>query len=160
MQDGQGKKDSDEPCFTRGLKETSDNSTAEFRHFPFPGKSAHMNENRKSNDLEKAPSLDVFRECSKEPRKQTSLPPLGLYVSNKDADPELEKSKAAETEDATERLVGAKSHTSSGENSWSPGSSSSKAESESSSVVDSDIRWEDLKLGEEVGQGSWIALSF
>ncbi|XP_021754142.1 probable tyrosine-protein kinase DDB_G0283397 [Chenopodium quinoa] len=82
----------------------------------------------------------------------------GLH--DKDANPLLEKPKATEVEDAASRQAGAKSSSGSGDNlSGSPGSSSSKGDSESSrSMVDSDILWEDLQLGEEIGQGSYAVV--
>ncbi|XP_057520107.1 uncharacterized protein LOC130800532 isoform X2 [Amaranthus tricolor] len=144
VQNGLGKKTSNEICSTRGSKDkNSENCTCDIRHFPFPCKTAHVNENKKSYDLEKAPSLEVYHECSKEPRNPTSL---------QDVEP-------AETEDAAERQAGAKSLPSSGDNfAGSSGSSSSKGDGESSSMVDSDIRWEDLQLGEEIGQGSYAVV--
>lgn len=149
-------------CSARNSKDiTSNNYTGDVRHFPLPGKSAHVNENRKSSDLEKVPSLGVFYEHLKEPILPKFLPVFGLHMNDKDANPEVEEPKAAEREDASERLVGAKTSPSSGENfSGSAGSSSSKGDSESSSMVDSDIQWEDLQLGENIGQGNWIISSY
>lgn len=87
------------------------------------------------------------------------MPALGLHVNDKVAD--LEKLKAAEVEDAAERQVGEKASSCSGDNlSGIPGNSSSKGASESSSMVDSDILWEELLLGEEVGQGNWMTSIF
>lgn len=121
VQNGLGKETDDEPCSTRAANDnTSDNSTCDVRHFPFPA--------------------------------------LGLHMNDKDADPDLEKPKLAEVDCAADRQAGAKSLTSSGDISGSPGSSSSKGDSESSSMVDSDIQWEDLQLGEEIGQGSYAVV--
>ncbi|KAL2902381.1 putative serine/threonine-protein kinase SIS8 [Bienertia sinuspersici] len=155
-----GQKVNDEPCSTHGSRGTiPDNLMANSKHIPFPGRNARVNENKTSFVLEKDPSPEAFYEWPKVPRKQTSFPPLGLHVNNQDVVPALEKPKSAETEHAAEGLGGAKNLTSSGENlSGSPGSSSSKGDSESSSMVDSDIRWDDLQLGEEVGQGSYAVV--
>ncbi|KNA06761.1 hypothetical protein SOVF_177990 isoform A [Spinacia oleracea] len=98
------------------------------------------------NDTSDNPACDV---------RHFLLP--GLHVNDKVAD--LEKLKAAEVEDAAERQVGEKASSCSGDNlSGIPGNSSSKGASESSSMVDSDILWEELLLGEEVGQGSYAAV--
>ncbi|KNA06762.1 hypothetical protein SOVF_177990 isoform B [Spinacia oleracea] len=100
------------------------------------------------NDTSDNPACDV---------RHFLLPALGLHVNDKVAD--LEKLKAAEVEDAAERQVGEKASSCSGDNlSGIPGNSSSKGASESSSMVDSDILWEELLLGEEVGQGSYAAV--
>lgn len=129
VQNGLGKKPNNETCPTRGLKDI------------------------RPDDVENR-SPEVCCECSNEPKLPTSLPTLGLHV-NEDADLELEKYGAAEIEGVVEQQAGPKSLSKSGDNlSGSYGSSSSKGDSESSSMVDCDIRWEDLKLGEEIVQGN------
>ncbi|KAL2902417.1 putative serine/threonine-protein kinase SIS8 [Bienertia sinuspersici] len=81
-------------------------------------RNARVNENKTSFVLEKDPSPEAF------------------YEWPKDVVPALEKPKSARTEHAAEGLGGAKNLTSSGENlSGSPGSSSSKGDSESSSML-------------------------
>lgn len=83
----------------------------------------------------------------------------GLQVDDKGTESELENPKAGEVEDAAERQVGARNHAGSGESRGSsPGSSSSKGDNDSNSMVDPDIRWEDLQLGEEIGQGSYAVV--
>lgn len=47
----------------------------------------------------------------------------------------------------------------SGDSSGSHGSSSSKGDSDSNSVVDCEIHWEDLHIGEEIGQGKFLYCS-
>ncbi|KAH9605275.1 hypothetical protein KSS87_005554 [Heliosperma pusillum] len=64
----------------------------------------------------------------------------------------LEKHKAREIEDATEQQVGVKNISSSLE------SQASSSSGEINSMADSDIRWEDLHLGEEIGQGSYAVV--
>jgi len=157
------KKATHEPCCSQAFTETTScNPTADVRGPSFSGKRtyAHVNENIISNGnaLEKAPPSESFlkecHECFREPKLQTSLPTLGLHVDDKGAEPELDDAKAVEAEDAAERQVGARYHANSGESRGStPGSSSSKGENESNLMVDLDIRWEDLQLGEEIGQG-------
>ncbi|XP_057525386.1 uncharacterized protein LOC130804801 [Amaranthus tricolor] len=128
VQNGLGKKPINETCSTRGVKDI------------------------RLDDAENR-SLEVCCECSNEPNLPTSLLTLGLNV-NEDADLELEKYGGAEIKGVVEQQAGALSN--SGYNlSGSYGSSSSKGDSESSSMVDCDIQWEDLKLGEEIGQGSY-----
>lgn len=127
VQNGLGKKPINETCSTRGVKDI------------------------RLDDAENR-SLEVCCECSNEPNLPTSLLTLGLNV-NEDADLELEKYGGAEIKGVVEQQAGALSN--SGYNlSGSYGSSSSKGDSESSSMVDCDIQWEDLKLGEEIGQGN------
>lgn len=86
----------------------------------------------------------------------SSLP--GLHINGKSIEPELENPKAGEVEGAAEVQVGVRNFLGSGDSHASHGSSSSKGENESISMVDSDIRWEDIKVGEEVGQGSYAVV--
>ncbi|KAJ8449300.1 hypothetical protein Cgig2_002432 [Carnegiea gigantea] len=168
MQNSFMQKAKHEPCCSQGSTETtSHNPAANVRGSSFPGKRtyAHVNENITSNGnaLEKASSSESFskecHECFKEPKLQTSLPTLGLQVSDKGTESELENPKAGEVEDAAERQGGARNHAGSGESHGSsPGSSSSKGEYDLNSMVDPDIRWEDLQLAEEIGQGSYAVV--
>lgn len=114
MQNGQLRKTNNDPCSSRGSKETtSDNSVFVARFSPYPG----------------------------------------FHGDDKDAEPELENPKARELDNAGERQVGARNSCSGESAASSNNSPSSKGEKESNSMVDSDIRWEDLQLGEEIGQG-------
>ncbi|XVE57829.1 hypothetical protein DITRI_Ditri04bG0121600 [Diplodiscus trichospermus] len=65
---------------------------------------------------------------------------------------------ALEMEDELQKHTDGKNLSSLGENFGSQGSSSSKGDNESNSMVDCQIRWEDLHLGEEVGQGSYAVV--
>ncbi|XP_074264835.1 uncharacterized protein LOC141587289 isoform X2 [Silene latifolia] len=75
----------------------------------------------------------------------------GLRVDD-ELEADLEKHKAREIEDATERQVGVKTIPSSLE------SQASSSSGELNAMADSDIRWEDLHLGEEIGQGSYAVV--
>ncbi|KAK7814336.1 putative serine/threonine-protein kinase sis8 [Quercus suber] len=57
-----------------------------------------------------------------------------------------------------QRQPGDKHFPNSGESIGSNGSSSSKGDNESNSIVDCEIRWEDLHLGEEIGQGFYAVV--
>ncbi|XVF52831.1 hypothetical protein PTKIN_Ptkin05aG0050300 [Pterospermum kingtungense] len=65
---------------------------------------------------------------------------------------------ASEMEDELQKHTDGKNFSSFGESSSSQGTSSSKGDNELNSMVDCDIRWEDLQLMEEVGQGSFAVV--
>lgn len=64
----------------------------------------------------------------------------------------------SEMEDESQKHKDGKNPSSLGESIGSQGSSSSRGDNESNSMVGCEIRWEDLHLGEEVGQGSYAAV--
>ncbi|XVF51546.1 hypothetical protein PTKIN_Ptkin04bG0193200 [Pterospermum kingtungense] len=64
----------------------------------------------------------------------------------------------SEMEDEFHKHKAVKNSSSLGESVGSQGSSSSKGDNDSNSTVDCEIRWEDLSLGEEVGQGSYAVV--
>ncbi|KAK9668190.1 hypothetical protein RND81_13G040400 [Saponaria officinalis] len=76
----------------------------------------------------------------------------GLHVDDENLEAALEKHKPRVIEDVSEQQAGAKTLPSSGE------SQASSSSSESNSIADFDIRWEDLHLAEEVGQGSYAVV--
>ncbi|KAL9242838.1 hypothetical protein vseg_016798 [Gypsophila vaccaria] len=79
-------------------------------------------------------------------------PRPALHVDNDNLEADLEKHKARVIEDVSERQPGANNLPSSGE------SQASSSSSDSNSIAVSDIRWEDLHLAEEVGQGSYAVV--
>ncbi|GMH26603.1 hypothetical protein Nepgr_028446 [Nepenthes gracilis] len=101
-----------------------------------------------------------FHECCRDPKVVNTLPTLGLQYDEKDTEAVWEDSEAAETEDANGQQPGVCRSRSSGESivSNNHGSSSSKGDSESNSIVGCEIHWEDLQLGEEIGQGSYATV--
>ncbi|KAJ4835070.1 hypothetical protein Tsubulata_028840 [Turnera subulata] len=71
---------------------------------------------------------------------------------------EASKSESLVMEDEKQRQPQGPQPSSAGESPCSRASPSRKGDNESSSTVDCEIRWEDLHLGEEIGQGSYAAV--
>ncbi|KAF3965836.1 hypothetical protein CMV_010019 [Castanea mollissima] len=86
------------------------------------------------------------------------LPRLGHQFKVKELEPEVSNLKALEIEHEMQRQPGDKNFPNSGESIGSNGSSSSKGDNESNSIVDCEIRWQDLHFGEEIGQGFYAVV--
>ena len=71
----------------------------------------------------------------------------------KDPEPEEHNLSASEIKDAMQRQPEGKPLPSSVESTHSPSSSSSKGDNDSNSIEGCEICWEDLHLGEGIGQG-------
>ncbi len=99
-------------------------------------------------------------ECFGLSRPGDPLPRLHCQSDVKELEPEVSNLKALEIEHEMQRQPDDKHFLSSGESIGSHGSSSSKGDNESNSIVDCEIGWEDLHFGEEVGQGILELLIF
>jgi hypothetical protein len=99
-------------------------------------------------------------ECFGLSRPGDPLPRLHCQSDVKELEPEVSNLKALEIEHEMQRQPDNKHFLSSGESIGSHGSSSSKGDNESNSIVDCEIGWEDLHFGEEVGQGILELLIF
>ncbi|KAF5478321.1 hypothetical protein F2P56_004887 [Juglans regia] len=112
------------------------------------------------NEFEDQTSLHVAAlgectECFRLPRPGDPLPRIGCQVDAKEMELQVSNLKASEIEDEMQEQKDDKRLPSSAETMGSNGSSSSKGENESNSLVDCEIRWEDLHFGDEIGQGSY-----
>ncbi|XP_052882205.1 uncharacterized protein LOC108480293 isoform X4 [Gossypium arboreum] len=84
---------------------------------------------------------------------------LACQVNENELDLEFLNMDASEMEDESQKQTDGKGFSSLGNSTGSQESQSSKGDNnESNSMVDCEIRWEDLHLGEEVGQGSFAVV--
>ncbi|KAA3457712.1 serine/threonine-protein kinase EDR1-like isoform X3 [Gossypium australe] len=84
---------------------------------------------------------------------------LACQVNENELDLEFLNMDASEMEDELQKQTDGKGFSSLGNSTGSQESQSSKGDNnESNSMVDCEIRWEDLHLGEEVGQGSYAVV--
>ncbi|XP_042950666.1 kinase suppressor of Ras 1 isoform X2 [Carya illinoinensis] len=98
-------------------------------------------------------ALGECTECFRLPRPGDPLSRTGCQVDAKEMKLEVSNLKALEIEDEMQEQEDDKRLPSSAETMGSNGSSSSKGENESNSLVACEIRWEDLHFGDEIGQG-------
>ncbi|KAJ4954477.1 hypothetical protein NE237_011260 [Protea cynaroides] len=115
-----------------------------------------------SSTTDKNPAVTSWLECCKcygMSKTGTPLPQLGLDWKEKEQiQPDTANCQALEAEGTTQHepeVSTSSTFLSSGESVSSQGSSSTKEDKESSSMIDWEINWEDLRLGEEIGQGSF-----
>ncbi|GAB4834345.1 hypothetical protein Ancab_032599 [Ancistrocladus abbreviatus] len=129
---------SEKPCFSSGCQENKVYSCSiNVKNSPFSAKLAPSNE----------------------PMMEKSFHTSGLEFDEKDMDPLLRSTQTLEIEDANDRHPGFSRFLSSRDSIGSnPGGSSSKGDTESNSLIDCEIHWEDLQLGEEIGQGSYAVV--
>lgn len=118
----------------------------------------YYNGHRKSpNEFEETSlhvaALGECTECFRLPRPGDPLPRIGCQVDAKEMELQVSNLKASEIEDEMQEQKDDKRLPSSAETMGSNGSSSSKGENELNSLVDCEIRWEDLHFGDEIGQG-------
>ncbi|KAK6263048.1 hypothetical protein QUC31_008864 [Theobroma cacao] len=102
--------------------------------------------------------LASSRECNGQfclTRIGDSTAGLACQGNGNELELEFPNMDASEMEDEVQKHTDGKNFSSLGESIGSQGSSSSKGDNESNSIVDCEIQWEDLHLGEEVGQGSY-----
>ncbi|KAB2088787.1 hypothetical protein ES319_A03G022400v1 [Gossypium barbadense] len=84
---------------------------------------------------------------------------LACQVNENELDLEFLNMDASEMEDESQKQTDGKGFSSLGNSTGSQESQSSKGDNnESNSMIDCEIRWEDLHLGEEVGQGSYAVV--
>ncbi|KAM3735041.1 hypothetical protein ACB098_10G061500 [Castanea mollissima] len=116
---------------------------------------------REQSDFERSSVVASSRECCEcfgLSRPEDPLPRLGHQFKVKELEPEVSNLKALEIEHEMQRQPGDKNFPNSGESIGSNGSSSSKGDIESNSIVDCEIRWQDLHFGEEIGQGFYAVV--
>ncbi|KDP25496.1 hypothetical protein JCGZ_20652 [Jatropha curcas] len=101
-------------------------------------------------------SLMECNECFGQAKPGNPLLSLGCRKDVNELDPEGQISEASE--DEVQKQPDGRRSSSVGESSGSLGSSPSGGEKESNSMVKCEIHWEDLQLGEEVGQGSYAVV--
>ncbi|XWS61823.1 hypothetical protein CRYUN_Cryun07bG0158300 [Craigia yunnanensis] len=83
---------------------------------------------------------------------------LACQVNENELELEFPNMDASKMEDELQKHTDGKNFSSLGESIGGQRSSSSKGDNESNSMVDCEIHWEDLHLGEEVGQGSYAVV--
>ncbi|KAF3448501.1 hypothetical protein FNV43_RR09214 [Rhamnella rubrinervis] len=98
-------------------------------------------------------SSSECKECYGSSMPRNPLPRLDSKVDTSEAEPGVANSNTVQIEDEVQRKPDDKKYPSSGASTDSIGSSSSKGDNES--IMDCEIHWEDLHLGEEIGQGSY-----
>lgn len=92
--------------------------------------------------------------CFAVPRLRCSSPILTFQLDAKESEPELEDLKVLGIQSSVQQHPDVnQSPGTGGSINSNNGSSSSKTDSESSSVSDCEIQWEDLHFGEEIGRG-------
>ncbi|CBI34722.3 unnamed protein product, partial [Vitis vinifera] len=97
--------------------------------------------------------------CFAVPRLRCSSPILTFQLDAKESEPELEDLKVLGIQSSVQQHPDVnQSPGTGGSINSNNGSSSSKTDSESSSVSDCEIQWEDLHFGEEIGRGSYAAV--
>ncbi|XP_022738623.1 RGS domain-containing serine/threonine-protein kinase A-like isoform X2 [Durio zibethinus] len=107
--------------------------------------------------VEEKSVVDSLRECNGHfsvTRIGDSTAGLVCQLNKNKLELESPNINALEMEDELQEHTDGKNVSSLGESMGSEGTSSSKGDNEPNSMVDCDILWEDLHLGEEVGQGS------
>ncbi|GMJ04393.1 hypothetical protein like AT4G23050 [Hibiscus trionum] len=87
-----------------------------------------------------------------------SIAGLACYVNENGSELEFPNMDASEVEDELQKQTDGKSLSSLGESTGSQESPSSKGDNEPNYIVDCEIHWEDLHLGEEIGQGSYAVV--
>lgn len=115
---------------------------------------------RAYSKMHKNRTPDEFADTSVEAysKECTECCRLASHVDAEELEPEETNSKVLEIEDAMQRQIDGKQLQSPGETIGSHGSSSSKGDNESNSIVDYDIRWEHLHFAEEIGHGNLSCL--
>lgn len=96
-------------------------------------------------------SSSECKECFGSSMPGNPRPRSDSKVNTKEAEPEVTISNTVQIEDKVQRQPDGKQYPSSGGSTDSIESSSSKGDNES--ITDCEIHWENLHLGEEVGQG-------
>ncbi|CAK9170467.1 unnamed protein product [Ilex paraguariensis] len=127
---------------------------------PFAAEStyAHVNSETIATGNEESSSVEALardsNQCSEVPGRKYWLSKSGFPLDAKELVSDIQSSEFLEIDNAVQRHPDAQQFPSSGGSVGSiHESSSSKDENESNLVVASEIRWEDLRLLEEVGQG-------
>ncbi|CAK9141839.1 unnamed protein product [Ilex paraguariensis] len=132
---------------------------------PFAAEStyAHVNSETIATGNEEGSSVEALardsNQCSEVPGRKYWLSKSGFPLDAKELVSDIQSSEFLEIDNAVQRHPDAQQFPSSGGSVGSiHESSSSKDENESNLVVASEIRWEDLRLLEEVGQGSFAVV--
>ncbi|GLT78273.1 hypothetical protein SLA2020_498130 [Shorea laevis] len=87
-----------------------------------------------------------------------SMPVLWSLWNDTEVELEVPNLECMEVEDEIQKFPEGRHSLSLGETNGSQGSASSKGENESNTVLDCGIHWEDLLLGEEIGEGTYAVV--
>lgn len=119
-------------------------------------KSVHLNANACRNFSASDQSSPLESRGSIRLAKQTeSLTRFVLLEEMDEMELEERNLDNPENKDEAQKEQNGKRFPSSGESSGSSGSSANKEDKESKALVDCEIRWDDLLLGEDIGQGKF-----
>lgn len=128
------------------------------RNMSLAAKGAYARGHKVRNSIEDGSGLASLRECKECFRSSmpgNPLPRLDGKVETKEAEPKVANLNAVQLEDEAQKQPDGKQYPSSGASTDSVGSSSSKGDNES--ITNCEIHWEDLHLGEEIGQGKLVS---
>ncbi|KAJ8766138.1 hypothetical protein K2173_021655 [Erythroxylum novogranatense] len=126
-------------------------------------KSVHPNvaERRVSKDSGESCNLAASTECKESLRFAKPVYPVPILdwqENGNELDIEEANLEASELDGELQRQQEVIKFPSLGESTSSRGSSSNKGDQDSNCLLDCEIHWEDLDLGEEIGQGSFAAV--
>ncbi|XVF13192.1 hypothetical protein REPUB_Repub08aG0186900 [Reevesia pubescens] len=148
----------DEPNASRGSKPAANH----FSSFSAAESSiSSLHKHMSSASVEEKSALASSRECNEHfglTRLGDSTAGLACQVNETELEQEFPNMDASEMEDELQKHTDGKNFSSLVESIGSEGSSSSKGDNESNSMVECEINWEDLHLREEVGQGSYAVV--
>ncbi|XVF10663.1 hypothetical protein REPUB_Repub07fG0201800 [Reevesia pubescens] len=148
----------DEPNASRGSKASTPNL---FNSFSAAENAiSSVNKHTSPASVEEKSVVASSRKCNGHfglTRIGDSTAGLACQVNENELE-EFSNMDASEMEDEIQKHTDDKNFSSLGESIGCQGSSSSRGDNESNSMVDCEIHWEDLHLGEEVGQGSYAVV--
>ncbi|KAI3468785.1 hypothetical protein Pfo_025448 [Paulownia fortunei] len=119
----------------------------------------HMNPSVTNESSSGGAFSGAFQGCFEVHRPAEEFPRSCFQSDGRESVANVPNVKSVDSEDASPSHSDSHKIPSSGESFGSgPGSSSSKGDNDLHMVVDSEIRWEDLQLREEIGQGSFAVV--
>ncbi|KAK6947737.1 PAS fold [Dillenia turbinata] len=159
--DNQGLQRKSSDCSSASQDAASDPSsdkqdTCHRKRTSFTAKYSNGNSHVISNSHSDSSSISECRECLGMSRSYGMSPTLTSHLKKQEIEPDLEKQEALEIEEAAQQEKDIKHVSGSRESiASSRGSMLTRGDSEPNSILDCEIPWEDLQLGEEIGQGSY-----
>ena len=140
-------------CCNFDTRYKGENPKKKIVSFAAEGEYSNGNEHRIPNTPGEGSSKECHK-CFAVPRLRCSSPILTFQLDAKESEPELEDLKVLGIQSSVQQHPDVnQSPGTGGSINSNNGSSSSKTDSESSSVSDCEIQWEDLHFGEEIGRG-------
>ncbi|PIM99147.1 Tyrosine kinase [Handroanthus impetiginosus] len=119
----------------------------------------HMNTSVTNESSSTGAFSGAYQGCFEVHRPADQMPGSGFQSDRRKSIANLPNITLADSEDVSPRQSGPRETQSTGGSCGNgPGSSPNKGDSDTHLVVDSEIRWEDLHLKEEIGQGSFAVV--